>query len=339
MKWSRKQEIQPVVPTTRLVHLEVDELKASPHNPRRLFDPGPLRDLKASIREHGVLVPLTIYRLLGQRRYAIVDGERRYRCCSELSREGLEIRIPANIVEAPDARASLIYMFNIHQFREQWELMPTARALKSLIAELNSDDVRDLTELTGLSERQIERCKIILSFADRYQEMSLDPDRKKRIPSNFWVELHPVLSLTEKLLPGLVEEEGRDSITDRLVEKYRNKRIKSVIHFRRILEAHEAQEDDEGVEEVRDRMREYILDASLETRLAFDRFIADSRSRQKATEAVARFISQLKRAKIEHVTDGREELVQQLIDVRDFVDDLLEKLEGGDPPPEDVEGG
>ena len=338
MTRTRSQKPQPVIPTGQLIHLEVQQLRPSAHNPRRLFDADPLRVLKASIRDHGVLVPLTVYKLPGQKIYAIVDGERRYRCCQELTREGLDIRIPANIVAAPDTTASLVYMFNIHQFREQWELMPTAIALKSLIDVLKSDDDQQLAELTGLKDRQIERCKIILSFPEKYQALSMEADKKHRVPSNFWVELFPVLRLAEKLLPELIEETGRDGITDRMVEKYRNKRIRSVIHFRRILEANDAQGDEEGVDEVREKLREYILDPDLETRAAFDGFIADSRSRQKASDAMARFINQLKRAKIEHVTEGREALIEKLTKVREFIERLLARLEGGDPPPDQEEG-
>src|SRR6267142_1981072 len=183
-----------------LIHLRTDQLKPSPHNPRRLFDPAPLASLKESIREHGVLVPLTVYRLAGQDKYAIVDGERRYKCCVELEKEGRKVSIPANVVDAPKAFVSLIYMFNIHQFREQWELMPTARALKTVIDELGHKNVtfsdrrviEELHQITGLSEPQIDRCLKILSFPQKYQALSLEEDPEKRIPSNFWVELYPV---------------------------------------------------------------------------------------------------------------------------------------------------
>lgn len=342
MTWREKRRTSPVIPKGDLFHLRVTDLRPSPHNPRTLFDPKPLAALKASIREHGVLVPLTVYRLHGQERYGIVDGERRYRCCAELSKEGEVIAIPANVVAAPKPMASLIYMFNIHQFRQQWELMPTARALQSIVEQLGTDDTGQLTELTGLSERQVERCKLILSFSDRHQQLSLDSDPKLRIPSNFWVELSPVLDLTEELLPGLVRDEGRDAITDRLVEKYRSKRIKSVIHFRRILEAYDAQEerqDNEGIEAIGDRLREYILDRDIETRAAFDGFIMDRRSRQRATQAADKFMSELRKANIDHVTDDRDALIEKLVEVRGFVDVLLAKLEGDDPPVEEEEGG
>ena len=234
--------------------------------------------------------------------------------------------------------ASLIYMFNIHQFRQQWELMPTAKALQSVIDGLGTDDTGALTELTGLGERQVERCKLLLSFSEKHQELSLEPDPKLRIPSNFWVELFPVLDLTNRLLPDLVADEGRDGIADRLVDKYRKKRIRSVIHFRRIMEAYDAQEeqeDKEGIEAVGDRLREYILDPKIETRAAFDGFIVDRRSRQRAAQAVDKFMSELRRARIDHVIEGRDALIAKLTEVLKFVETLLAKLEGQDPPSEE----
>ena len=320
-----------------LIRLKVDDLRPSPHNPRKLFDKEPLEALRRSIREHGVLVPLTVYRLPGQDMYAIVDGERRYRCCRELAAEGVAVSIPANVVQAPDTMASLIYMFNIHQFREQWELMPTAIALRSVIEELGTEDDRELSEVTGLSERQVERCKTILAFGKVYQDLSMNPDPAQRIPSNFWVELSPVLQLTAELLPSLVVEQGREGITDRFIEKYRRGNVKSVIHFRRILEAHDVQEGGkEGVEAVADRLREYILSEDMETRAAFDGFIVDTRRVERAAQAADTFVAALRRAKVEHAVDEKGRLIGKLTMVLEFVEALLARLEGEDAPPEDV---
>lgn len=326
---------QRLVPSGELVQLDVAKVQPSTDNPRLLFDEQPLSALKESIRKHGVLVPLTVYRLPGQERYAIVDGERRYRCCSELTDEGVSLTIPANVVAAPDPLRSILYMFNIHQFRQQWELMPTAIALSSVIDELGIDGDRELGELTGLSEPQIERCKLILSFPDRFQQMSLDPDSKTRIPSNFWVELHPVLELTEKVLPDLMDQLGRDGVTEVMLQKYRTKRLRSVIHFRRIREAHEVHmDDDEQMDAFRDQLREYILTVDSETRAAFDRFIVDNRRVTQATQAADQFMKQLQRAKISHAIDQKEELTLKLMEVMGYLQRLLSILEGDDAPPE-----
>src|SRR5262245_30536494 len=125
-----------VVPSGTLKMLKPDDIVRSRNNPRHLFDRGPLDELKQSIEEHGVLVPITVFQPKGQKKYSILDGERRHRCCEELQDEGKSISIPANIVEPPTKIASMIYMFSIHNFRESWELMPTALALKIIMKEL-----------------------------------------------------------------------------------------------------------------------------------------------------------------------------------------------------------
>jgi hypothetical protein len=226
-------------------------------------------------------------------------------------------------------------MFNIHQFREQWELMPTARALKTVIEELGHEDVEELHQITGLSEPQIERCLKILSFPERFQELSLEEDPEKRIPSNFWVELYPVLEKAQEVVPDLVRKLGRNGITERLVEKYRAGRIKSVIHFRRVLEAFDVAETPEDSAEVAEQFREYVQEPAIETRTAFDAFIRDPRRVQRATEAAERFIKDVTRAKIDHTVEGKDELAAKLREVMDFVTNLLERLEGGDPPKEE----
>jgi ParB family transcriptional regulator, chromosome partitioning protein len=326
-----------VTPKSTLLHLKHTQLRPSPNNPRRLFDPGPLQSLRESIEEHGVLVPLTVYKLAGQTKYAIVDGERRFKCCVDLAKKGKEIDIPANVVDPPDVMASLIYMFNIHQFREQWELMPTARALKTVMEELGPTDPEELHQITGLSLPQVERSLRILSFPERFQLLSLKEDPQERIASNFWVELYPVLEKAQEVIPDLVKKKGRDGITDLLVQKYRSGKIKSVIHFRRVLEAFDVAETKEERTEVAQRLREYILDPQLETRQAFDHFIHDTRRFQKASDAADRFMRDVTRAKVDHTLEGKEELVEKLREVVAFVNNLLIRLEGSDPPPDDTE--
>jgi hypothetical protein len=231
--------------------------------------------------------------------------------------------------------AALIYMFSIHNFREQWELMPTALALDTLINELNENDNKILSKLTGLSEPQIQRCKVLLTFPEKFQKLSLDPNPKTRIPSNFWIEAYPVLNLCDEHLPDLVAELSRDGITERLVEKYQSKpkRITSVIHFRRIMEAFEAPENPDLKEEVLRTLREYILDISLETRATFDKYVVEYRRVQGAISACDDFVRSLQRNKLDFVLD-RSELREALNSVQKYIADLLTKLEGNDAPPE-----
>ena len=275
--------IPPIIPTGHLRHLAPDEIKPSTNNPRVLFDPEQLLELKKNIAEHGVLVPIIVYQAKGEAKFSILDGERRYRCVQELvaegrlGKDGAPLTLPANVVEPPTRIAAVLYMFSIHNYRQGWELMPTARSLKFVMETMKEEDSRVLTKLTGLSDPQIERCKKLLTFPNRFQEMSLDPDPKTRIPSNFWIEALPVIELALKVTPT-VRALGRDPATDKLVAKYRARKIKSVIHFRRIMESYEStQEDPQTQAEVIRRIEAFFLNPNLETREAFDEFVVEKR--------------------------------------------------------------
>lgn len=53
------------------------EIKPSPRNPRKTFDESAIKELAASIRQHGLLQPITVRPK--DFWYEIVMGERRYR--------------------------------------------------------------------------------------------------------------------------------------------------------------------------------------------------------------------------------------------------------------------
>jgi ParB/RepB/Spo0J family partition protein len=329
-----KTETQPIkiVPRGVLQNLTPEQIVPSKNNPRMLFDREPLADLKNNIRQHGVLVPITVYPLKGQEKYGILDGERRHRCCVELQKEGRPLKIPANIVEPPTMIAGVLYMFSIHNFREQWELMPTALSLQTVMKELGEEDNKKLEKLTGLSEPQIERCKKLLAFPKKFQDLSLDPDPKARIPSNFWIEALPVLDLCAEALPDLYKQLGRDGITQKLVDKYREKQIKSVIHFRKIMEAYDFSSGTSRQKAVVDTLRRYVLDPELETRKAFDQFVIEDRKVQNAVRACRDFLIELRRYKLQYASE-KDELLDALTEVANYANYLIERLKGSDPPP------
>lgn len=338
-------EVAPVVPSGQLRRLSVEDIKPSTNNPRLLFDEPVLDELKKNIAEHGVLVPITVYQPKGQAKFSILDGERRYRCVVDLTNErhlgkdGKPIKIPANIVEPPTMIAGLLYMFSIHNFRADWELTPTALSLKIVMEELGETDNFALSKLTGLSERQIERCKSILTFPEKYQKLSLDPDPKTRIPSNFWIEALPVLDLAMDKVEQVMKL-GRNGATDKLVEKYRNKKIKSVIHFRRIMESYDLAEEDPPLQaKVVRRIEQFFLNPKLETRAGFDEFVVEKKRVKNALAACEDFIGQLRKFKLKYTTDGeeRKNLRMALKEVREYCESLEEALKGDDDPEVDQE--
>ena len=244
-------------------------------------------------------------------------------------RTGRVYDLPANVVEPPTKIAGLLYMFSIHNFREAWELMPTALGLKVVMDELAEADTKRLSKLTGLSPIQIERCKILSSIPERFQRLSLNPDPKTRVPSNFWIEAYPVINAIDKYLPDLSKTLGRDLITQKLVDKYRAKKIRSVIHFRRVMEAFDLTEDDPMRRAmVSRRLEEFVLRPDLDTKAAFDEFIIDRKRIQTAINTCNEFIQQMGQLRISNASEeeDRKSLISALSEVRTYCESLINHL-------------
>ena len=142
--------------------IPINNISANPFNPRLIFDQEDLDELKKSIAKVGILVPLTVFRNtknFPKTDYILLDGERRWRCARELQMDN----VPANVIDEPsDDTQNILFMFNIHHYRREWELFPTALKLESLIEKLGTDQESQLASFTGVSRSTIRRCKTLL---------------------------------------------------------------------------------------------------------------------------------------------------------------------------------
>jgi ParB family transcriptional regulator, chromosome partitioning protein len=205
--------------------LRTDDLHANPHNPRMLFDRADLHVLQESIKRVGILVPLTVYRERATRKHFILDGQRRWMCAQAV---GLQT-VPVNEVSEPTLVQNIVTMFQIHKLRKDWELMPTALKLELLMQELQDKNERRLAALTGLDEAVVVRCKKLLSYSRRYQNMMLIPDASKRVKADFFIELYPVRNDREV---NKFEWFKKDKFTDAMLQKVEAKGLRSVTDFR-----------------------------------------------------------------------------------------------------------
>lgn len=64
--------------SSTISEIAVDSIEPNPNQPRREFDEAGLQELAASIREIGIVQPVTLHRV-DDRRYQIIAGERRWR--------------------------------------------------------------------------------------------------------------------------------------------------------------------------------------------------------------------------------------------------------------------
>ena len=139
--------------------------------------------------------------------------------------------IPVNEVAEPTTVQNIVTMFQIHKLRKDWELMPTALKLEVLMRALGEKRVRPLAELTGLDEAVVVRCKKLLTYNKRYQDMMLDADPDKRVKADFFIELYAVRNDREVKKFAWFK---KDKFTDDMLRKQEQKGIKSVTDFRTI---------------------------------------------------------------------------------------------------------
>jgi len=191
-----------------------------------LFDKTPMETLKESISKVGILVPLTAYWSPGDNSFVILDGQRRWICAKDLKLP----EVPVNQVAEPDVVQNIVTMFQIHKLRADWELMPTALKIEVLMDKLKETSDRKLAELTGLEQAQVTRCKKLLSYPKKFQDLMLNADPDQRVKSDFFIELYPV-----RTNPFLNSQSWfkRDHFTQRMLQKYQDGHgLKAVTDFR-----------------------------------------------------------------------------------------------------------
>ncbi len=120
--------------------LPIEQIEANPFQPRSVFDQESMLELVHSIRQHGIIQPVTV-RKVGYERFQLISGERRFRA-SQIA--GLD-EIPAYIRVANDQ--SMLEMAIVENIqRKNLDAIEIAISYQRLIDECN------ITQ-EGLSDR------------------------------------------------------------------------------------------------------------------------------------------------------------------------------------------
>ena len=109
------------------LHLPISQVESCSTQPRKIFDEAALAELAESIREHGVIQPLTV-RKLASGYYQIIAGERRWRA----ARLAGLTEVPAVVIDADDKKAAELALVENLQ-REDLNPMEEAAGFQSLI--------------------------------------------------------------------------------------------------------------------------------------------------------------------------------------------------------------
>jgi len=108
--------------------IDISRIKPDPDQPRKSLDRKTLKELADSIKEHGLLQPITVEYVDHQDYFKIINGERRYEA-AKLA--GLS-EIPC-IIKDIDQRARLIHQLIENIQRQDLPILEEAKAIQTLI--------------------------------------------------------------------------------------------------------------------------------------------------------------------------------------------------------------
>jgi ParB family chromosome partitioning protein len=148
----------PLPPPGGVTHVRVDAIKPNPWQPRKVFEPEALAELRQSIRELGVLVPILV-RARGEG-YELIAGERRWRAAAALQLETIPV-----IVRDSDDRNSLEVAIVENVLREDLDPLEEAMGYANLIEEYGYTQER-VAERLGKRRPTVTNALRLLSLPD-----------------------------------------------------------------------------------------------------------------------------------------------------------------------------
>ena len=148
--------------SSNLSEIEIAQIEPNPNQPRREFDQDALQELANSIHELGIIQPITLRKIEGQK-YQIIAGERRWRA-SQLA--GLT-KIPAYIVSVEDQNAMEMALVENIQ-REDLNAIEIALAYQHL-ADTSGMTQAKISERVGKSRAAVTNYMRLLKLPAQVQ--------------------------------------------------------------------------------------------------------------------------------------------------------------------------
>ena len=254
-----------VLGSGRVLYLPTARIRPNPMQPRKHFDTGGLQELAGSIRQYGVLQPLTVRRLAGG--YELVAGHRRHRASELAEKETMPV-----IVRDLDDDAATIIMVDSNLQRES--LLPSERAfaykmkLEAIkhqgersdltsrqVGEKSQTSIQLVANQAGESQRQVQR---FIRLTELIPEL-LDMVDEKKIALNPAYELS-FLKKEEQvdLLDAMDSEQATPSLSQAQRLKKYSQEGHLTLDMMRVIMGEEKKSDLDRVTFTSDTLRKYF---------------------------------------------------------------------------------
>lgn len=198
---------QPAYGDNNVFRCALEKIKPQRGQPRQHFAVDALEELATSIREHGLLEPLVVRRLVNTDQFEIIAGERRWRAAQKAGLR--EVLVVVRDVSSKDA-FELALIENVQ--REDLDAIEFAEALQRLIDE-HGYTQDSLAQRVGKDRSTV---------ANALRLLKLPPDVRERVVSGELSEGHARALLgapDQKILTELAEKVIRGHLNVRQTEE------------------------------------------------------------------------------------------------------------------------
>ncbi|MBQ6816695.1 MAG: ParB/RepB/Spo0J family partition protein [Clostridia bacterium] len=177
----------------KLAYIRVEDITPAADQPRKIFDDYELEKLKESIKQCGVIQPLSVKATQGG--YRLIAGERRLRAAKMA---GLK-KVPCIVFTVADETAAVIGIVENLQ-RSDLTLFEQAEGIQKIITQYGITHL-DAAERLGIAQS---------TLSNKLRILKLNPSQRERIVA---------ANLTERHARALIRlpEEIRDSVLNRII--------------------------------------------------------------------------------------------------------------------------
>lgn len=194
-----------------VINISVEKIIPNTYQPRKFFDEEALKELSQSIKNHGIVQPLTV-RKRGEG-YELVAGERRLRAAKLADLK----EVPCIVMDISDIQSAEIALLENLQ-REDLNYIEEAEAYYSLIKDHHFTQ-EDIAKKMGKKQSTIANKLRLLKLSDKVRKLCIDNDLSER-------HSRALLSLpNEKLQLNIVNKIIKDKITVKKTEELINKEL------------------------------------------------------------------------------------------------------------------
>lgn len=193
--------------------IELSRIVEDPDQPRRALDEENLRGLADSIRQHGVLNPITVAPLGGVDGFRIVTGERRWRAAQIAGLYDIPCIVREGAVVDAGERTTEQLVENLQ--REELAPLDRANAIQALKERLGATN-REIAGRLGVSERSVGYLLDLLALPESIGERIVSSPNR---PADG--------NLTEKHARFLRQLNDQPDLQQHLVEKIRGEKLSS----------------------------------------------------------------------------------------------------------------